>query len=205
MSSRTLTGITLIVGPIMMIAFFMAGPMGVALSDPSDLQALSSSLGNNVLWSEISLSLAVLGLLLRTVGINAIKNRMSGGSGYHIAELGFILILIGAAGELIEISLLIGIANNAASQGLVEALHAVSGAIGPTSVSCAFLGFAAVGLGILIQKNFHMLIALGAIVIGVIGTILPVANYESDLMIVPYLGLSLLLVTLGILVLRTKS
>ena len=203
MSSRTLTGITLIVGPIMMIAFFLVGPMGSA--DPSDPQSLSSSLGNNVLWSEISLSLAVLGLLLRTVGINAIKNRMSGGSGYHIAELGFILILIGAAGELIEISLLIGIANNAASLGLVEALHAVSGAIGPTSVSCAFLGFATIGLAILIQKNFHMLIALGAIVIGVIGTILPVANYESDLMIVPYLGLSLLLVTLGILVLRTKS
>ena len=203
MSSRTLTGITLIVGPIMMIAFFLVGPMGSA--DPSDPQSLSSSLGNNVLWSEISLSLAVLGLLLRTVGINAIKNRMSGGSGYHIAELGFILILIGAAGELIEISLLIGIANNEASLGLVEALHAVSGAIGPTSVSCAFLGFATIGLAILIQKNFHMLIALGAIVIGVIGTILPVANYESDLMIVPYLGLSLLLVTLGILVLRTKS
>ena len=203
MSSRTLTGITLIVGPIMMIAFFLVGPMGSA--DPSDPQSLSSALGNNVLWSEISLSLAVLGLLLRTVGINAIKNRMSGGSGYHIAELGFILILIGAAGELIEISLLIGIANHAASQGLVEALHAVSGAIGPTSVSCAFLGFATIGLAILIQKNFHMLIALGAIVIGVIGTILPVANYESDLMIVPYLGLSLLLVTLGILVLRTKS
>ena len=59
MSARALTGITLIVGPIMMIAFFMAGPMGAALSDPSDLQALSSSLGNNVLWSEISLSLAV--------------------------------------------------------------------------------------------------------------------------------------------------
>ena len=55
MSARALTGITLIVGPIMMIAFFLAGPMGVALSDPSDLQALSSSLGNNVLWSEISL------------------------------------------------------------------------------------------------------------------------------------------------------
>ena len=42
MSARALTGITLIVGPIMMIAFFLAGPMGVALSDPSDLQALSS-------------------------------------------------------------------------------------------------------------------------------------------------------------------
>ena len=203
MSSRALTGILLIVGPIMMIAFFLAGPMGAA--DPSDLQALSSSLGNNVLWSEISLSLAVLGLLLRTVGINAIKNRMSGGSGYHIAELGFILILIGAAGELIEISLLIGIANNAASHGIVEALHAVSGAIGPTAVSCAFLGFATIGLAILVQKNFHKLIALGIIVVGVIGTILPVANYESDLMIVPYLGLSLLLVTLGILVLRTKD
>ncbi|MEC9308134.1 MAG: hypothetical protein VX966_01320 [Chloroflexota bacterium] len=203
MSSRALTGITLIVGPIMMIAFFLAGPMGAA--DPSDLQALSSSLGNNVLWSEISLSLAILGLLLRTVGINGIKNMMSGGSGYHLADLGFIFILIGAAGELIEISLLIGIANNAASHGIVEALHAVSGAIGPTAVSCAFLGFATIGLAILIQKNFHMLIALGAIVIGIIGTILPVANYESDLMIIPYLGLSLLLVTLGILVLRAKD
>jgi hypothetical protein len=50
-----------------------------------------------------------------------------------------------------------------------------------------------------------MLIALGAIVIGVIGTILPVANYESDLMIVPYIGLSLILVILGILVLRAKD
>ena len=203
MSSRTLTGVLLIVGPIMMIAFFMAGPMGSA--DPSDPQALSSSLGSNVLWAEISLSLAVLGLLLRTVAINGIKNMMSGGSGYHLAELGFIFILIGAAGELIEISLLIGIANNAASQGLVEALHAVSQAIGPTAVSCAFLGFATIGLAILIQKNFHMLIALGAIVIGVIGTVLPVANYESELMVIPYLGLSLLLVTLGILVLRAKD
>ena len=203
MSSRTLTGVLLIVGPIMMIAFFLAGPMGSA--DPSDPQALSSSLGSNVLWSEISLSLAVLGLLLRTVAINRIKNMMSGGSGYHLAELGFIFILIGAAGELIEISLLIGIANNAASQGLVEALHAVSQAIGPTAVSCAFLGFATIGLAILIQKNFHMLIALGAIVIGVIGTVLPVASYESDLMIIPYLGLSLLLVTLGILVIRAKD
>ena len=63
----------------------------------------------------------------------------------------------------------------------------------------------AIGLGILIQKNFHMLIALGAIVIGVIGTILPIANYESDLMIVPYIGLSLILVILGILVLRAKD
>ncbi|MAZ59125.1 MAG: hypothetical protein CL753_01575 [Chloroflexi bacterium] len=204
MSSRTLTGITLIVGPIMMVAFFLAG-MGPALSDPSDLQALSSSLGNNVLWSEISLSLAVLGLLLRTVAINGVKNIMSGGSGHHLAELGFIFILIGAAGELIEISLLIGIANNAASQGIVEALHAVSGAIGPTAVSCGFLGFATIGLAILVQKNFHKLIALGVIVVGVIGTILPVANYESDLMMIPYMGLSLLLVTLGILVLRAKS
>jgi hypothetical protein len=208
MSSRSLAGKLLIFGPLLTLAAVLAGPIGPSV-DQGNAVAVLTALGKNVAWSQATLMLMGLGLALRTVGLAGIKDSMTGGSGYHYAQLGFLLILLGTAGELIEVALMAGAAEaaglGAAGMATGGSLWASSGAVGASSTILIFLGIAILGAAILIQKNFHVVIALGLILAGITGIVMPIIDYHSSLMAIPYVGGSVVVVVMGVLTVRNKS
>jgi hypothetical protein len=67
------------------------------------------------------------------------------------------------------------------------------------------LGFGIIGVGILVQKNFHTAIGALIVVVGVIGTILCAVDYTNQLMGGVYTLFMALSVTMGIITLRSQS
>ena len=221
MSSRTLTGLLLIIGPIAMIVGFAGWVLLAGSVDFSDTKAVIQLLGENVSGIRPFALLGTVGLLLALAGIGGIKNSMEGGSGHSIAGLGFLLMVIGLAGSVAETGLTLGTgeasskAAQAAAAGAAESaasasavassLYAASQAVGAAFTTLAFLGYGIVGCGILIQKNFHTVIGALIIVAGIVGIIVGSVDYQSPLMFISYLAYMILTLAMGVITVRSNS
>ena len=69
----------------------------------------------------------------------------------------------------------------------------------------AMLGFGLIGYGVLIQKNFHTVISALIIVAGVIGVVVASVDYQSQLMLVPYVAYPVLTLAMGIITVRSNN
>jgi len=78
-------------------------------------------------------------------------------------------------------------------------------AIGAISTAITGVGFALIGIGILQQKNFTPLVAGLMIVAGIVATAISLIDYESQLMMIGYLGMVASLVWLGASLLRQED
>ena len=232
MSSRTLTGLLLIIGPIAMIVGFSGWIVVLGDTDFSDTKAIIPALGDHVGGIKPFALVGTVGLLLALAGIGGVKNSMDGGPGHSIAGLGFLLMVIGMVGAVAETGLTLGtgeasstaakaaaaaaaaagtdgaagLAGDAATASAVAtSLWAASQAVGAALSAVAFLGFGIVGCGILIQKNFHTVIGALMIVGGIIGAIVACADYQSPLMFIPYVAYPVLTLAMGVITVRSKS
>ena len=208
MSSRTLTGLLLIVGPIVLLGGFIT--MGVSLGTNvnwGDDSEMIPALGENAGLVKAVIPVATLGMLMAAAGFAGLNHSMSGGSSAHYMRVGLLLYLIGTAVVVGESALNMGIAEAASDekQAVAEALFAAAGAIGSGGEATRFLGFAVMGASILTQKNLH--IALGAlmVVIGLIGVGTSIADYTSNIMMIGYAGASILTLASGVLVIKAKD
>ena len=222
MSSRTLTTWLLIAGPIVAIVGF--GGWGTVLGfdlDSSDSQAVITALAGNIDGVKPFAMLATLGYLSIIAGLAGVKSSMDGGSGHSIAGVGVLLLVIGAAGGVIEAGLQLATgeagsqAAQAAAAGAAEsaatlssvaaAAYAASSGIGAITTAFVMLGFGIIGAGILVQKNFHTAIGALIVVVGIIGTIVAAVDYTNQLMFGVYILFMLLCVAMGIITLRSQS
>jgi hypothetical protein len=208
MSSRTLTGLLLIVGPIVLFGSFIV--IGVCLGtdlDWGDASVAIPALGENAGFVKAIISVATLGMLMVAAGFAGLNDSMSGGSSAHYMRVGLLFYIIGAAVVIGESALTIGTAEAASdgNQAVAGTFFAASTAIGAVGEAIRFLGFAVMGASILVQKNLH--VALGAlmVVIGLIGVGMSMADYTSDFMLIGYAGAAILTLATGVLVIRAKN
>lgn len=207
MSSRMLTGSLLIIGPIVLILGFILIGANVSNLDWGDAQGTIGQLGENSGAVKTFLWIATLGTIMAAAGLVGLNQSMSGGSGAHYAMVGVVFYVIGTAVVLGEMALLIGTteAASAGHQSVAEALYNASQAIGAAGVAVFMLGLAVIGVGIFVQKNLHQILSVLIVIVGIIGTVGPLIDYSSDLMVVPYLGSVIVTVGAGVLFLKSEN
>jgi hypothetical protein len=206
MSTRMLTGLLLIIGPIVLLAGFITFAGSGVVNDWSDTAGTVAELGKNSGLVKTALSIVVLGMLGGAAGLAGLNHSMAGGSGAHYARLGLLLYVIGITIGIAEYTLLIGIAGAAGDgQAGAETLFTASQAIGAGATTIWFLGLAVIGISIFVQKNLHSILAALIVIVGVIGTVFGIIDYSSDLLIIPMLGSIVVTIATGALFLRSES
>ena len=68
-----------------------------------------------------------------------------------------------------------------------------------------FIGFLVIGIGILKQKNFNIIIAAVMVIAGIFTTAICVLDYSSQLIVIGYVGFCLATAALGISLLRSSE
>ena len=206
MSTRMLTGLLLIIGPIVLLAGYIGFIASGAVDDWSDTAGTVTELGKNPGLVKTALSIVVLGMLGGAAGLAGLNHSMAGGSGAHYARLGLLLYVIGITIGLAEYTLLIGIAGAAADgQAGAETLFTASQAIGAGAATIWFLGLGVIGISIFVQKNLHTILAALIVIVGVVGTVVTRYDYASELLIIPLLGSVLVTIATGALFLRSEN
>ncbi len=191
MNVRTLIGLMLIVGGVLNFGGWGAS---AALEDTS------------VGLTKLSLSIATLGMLILAAGFYGLVDSMDKGSGALYAKTGLLIFVIGTAVAIIEPALIIGAAeaNAAGNPALGETIDAVQMAIASAGVGIYFLGFAIIGIGILVQKNLNALIAAPMVVMGLFGAFMSIYDYESLLLLPSYASTLFLPLATGIVFIRSR-
>ena len=207
MSSRTLTGWMLILGPIVMWAGFMSIFPALGNVDWSDASEMLPVAGENAGLMKVGFSVAVLGMLVVAAGFSGLNHSMSDGSGAHYMRAGVLLYLMGATVVIGESALNIGMAEAASdgNQAVGGALYGAAHAIGSAGEATRFLGMAVIGFAIYTQKNLHRVLGCLMFLIGLVGVGLSVCVYQSDFMMIAYVGMTILIIATGILVVRAKE
>ena len=207
MTSRTLTGLLLIAGPIVLLAGIIPVFSSLGDVDWGDASELIPKAGENAGLLKAAIPVATLGMLIVAAGFAGLNHSMSRGASAHYMRVGLLFYIIGATVVVGESALNIGLAEAASDgkQAVAEALYAASGAIGSAGEAARFLGFALIGVSIFTQKNLH--VALGAlmVVIGLFGVGVAVSDYDSRIMGIGYIGGAILTLATGILVIRAKD
>nr|MCS5661591.1 hypothetical protein [Dehalococcoidia bacterium] len=80
MSTRMLTGLLLIIGPIVLLAGFIGFTGSGAVDDWSDTAGTVAELGKNSGVVKTALSIVVLGMLGGAAGLAGLSHSMAGGS-----------------------------------------------------------------------------------------------------------------------------
>ena len=207
LTSRKLTSILLILGPILMVTGVLILSIIVGISDWSDSQAAISSLVANLGLSKIGMFVMSLGMVMAGAGLGGVNASMAGGTGAQYARIGLFFLVVGLAVGLGESALTIG-AGQAASIGKVtisDALYAAAPSFGSFGMFFVMLGFSIFGLGILIQKNFNQIVAGVVIVVGIVGAVMSVINYQSDWIMIPYAGFMLVVICLGVSFIKDRQ
>ena len=191
MNVRTLIGLMLIIGGVLNFGGWGAS---AALEDTS------------VGLTKLSLSIATLGMLILAAGFYGLVDSMDKGSGALYAKTGLLIFVIGTAVAIIEPALIIGAAeaNAAGNPALGETIDAVQMAIASAGVGIYFLGFAIIGVGILMQKNLNTLIAGPMVVMGLFGAFMSIYDYESLLLLPSYASTLFLPLATGIVFIRSR-
>tara|TARA_Y100000817_G_C16726724_1_gene486104 strand:+ start:190 stop:819 length:630 start_codon:yes stop_codon:yes gene_type:complete len=208
LTSRSLTGWILTLGPIVTFTGFLGIVFTVLGGSTPDGSTESIKLmGENADLIEIGTLIGTFGLCLHAAGIALLNAQMKDGSGSQIMLVGTIIYVMGTAGFIIESALLSNAAEWGASGELLDGImfFNLAQAVGSWATFFTLIGFSIVGLAILIQKNFNMILAYAFIVIGLAGAIIAIVDYSSDLMIIGYLGNAILLVIAGILTIRSNE
>jgi hypothetical protein len=189
MDSRTLAGLLLISSPLLMVIFWLVlGP------DGADVIAIKYSYG-----------IGTLGLLFAVVGLSLIKDGMAGGPGFHYAQVGVLLMVLGVGAGIVESALEIVSAEAASPEHTALFAGAAQG-VGSLTTAISMLGLAVIGIAFLVQKNFHAILAALLTIVGIVGVATAATSYDNDdVMVVPYIGMMVLTLALGIVTIRRKA
>ena len=207
MDSRKITGLSMIIAPVVAILGWIG--MGIIVLDnasPSDPAKWMEELGANSDVVKFVMPLISVLFLIAIGGLNRIKNSMEGGEGHMMAGFGFLLVILGSAAQLGEVAFTVATAEAVnTNMSVAPAMLASGQAIGAISTAITAVGFGLIGVGILQQKNFTPLVAGLMIIAGIFATAMSLIDYESPLMTIGYLGMVASLVWLGASLLRQED
>ena len=233
MSNSKLSGLALLLPVLAMILWFIYGfgvLDGIGPDKPTEYIA---ALGANAAAAKYILCIATLMFLTAIGSLGYIKKTMEGGSGHYIVGFAWFLLILGAAGQIGETALTIAIAEAAesaiaaataaaaiaaagadptaamaaasTSSGVAASMYAGAQSIGAVGTGFAMIGFSLFGLGIFQQKNFSPIIAGLMAISGIFTLIICLIDYESQLMAIGYIGITLSFASMGISLLRSKE
>ena len=199
-SEKNIAAISLFLAPILMFLTFL-----ILISDvdgqQSDILAFTMVLGENS--SNIGTGMVIVTIFMGIMfsGFGYVRSTMAGGSGAGLANMGFFLIIGLFVAFLVENSLWAAAADSAATGMAAAAAAGDPNAAGPAGVSTGatlfvasqgigtigtiigFLGFILIGLSMIIQKNWNIIVAILLIITGLCGTVgTPIIGYDSDTM-----------------------
>lgn len=208
MDSRRITGLSMIIAPVVAILGWIV--MGLVVLDgasPDNPAKFISELGDNSEVVKYVFPLITILFLIGIGGLNRIKNSMEGGAGHMMAGFGFFLVVLGSAAQLGEVAFTVATAEaaNSGDMSVASTMHASGQAIGSISTVITMVGMGLIGIGILQQKNFTPFVAGLMIITGVFATAVSLIDYDNPLMIIGYLGAVASLVWLGIGILTQKN
>ena len=212
MNNQKLASLSLLVSPIILLLGWAV--LGVMLGfevNPHKPQLYIESLGENKNLVKIIFPLVSLFLLLLIGGVRFIKTSMDGGSGYFVVGFGLMIMVIAAAGLIAGAALQIGVADAASTtfaggwSQTAQTLFAAANSIGALATGAMFIGFALVGIGILVQKSFHSLICGLMVISGLYTAAISVVDYNNPLIAVGYIGFCLSCVALGVTLMRSSE
>ena len=208
MDTNRITGLALIICPVLaMIGYLSFGFIALNGTGPDDPQKWIGELGANSTGVKYLFPVMTLLFLIAIGAIGYIKNSMEGGHGHYLAGFGWFLIIIGAAGQLGETAFTVATAEAAhdANIAVASSMFAGAQAIGAITTAISMLGFALVGVGILQQKNFSPIVAGLMIITGIYTVAMCLIDYESQLIAIGYLGITVSFVGLGVGLLTKKK
>ena len=183
----------------------MLSPLGpISYSgDWSDTPAVLAAIGGNAEWGKYSFLAVSVGLLATGLGLLYLKQTISDSTWIN---LGSIIIIISLPGIIAESALIGGAAQAAslgqAGMGTAASLYGASQALGAASTAAFMFSLGIIGIGLYIKKSFNTVFTLLLAIVGIVGVILCLYDYDSILLIIPYLGTAILQIVLGILIIR---
>ena len=223
MDTRRMTALVLMIFPVVAFAGWFGFGLGVMGGVGPDTPAeYMAGMGENSATAKILLPIVTLLFTVAILlGFGSIKNSMAGGAGHYMASIGFLLIIIGSAGQLIGTGFTMGLAeayNNgtaAAAAGNAEMaatnfavasnMFASEQAVGAVITAMNMVGFILFAIGILQQKNFSPILAGLMIASGTYVLVFCFVDYASQLLSVGFLALVVCLVWLGASLLNQKK
>ena len=207
MTSRTMMGKLLIIGPIGIMASWFAWGGLIGVADQGDHAAMVAAVSQNAEITKWLLGLAALFMFLMVAGLAGLKNTMAGGPGSDYAAMGVLIVVMSAAFGLGEIALTIvaGDVGSAGNPAVATTVYLAGNGIGAISTAGLFLGFTAIGLGVYIQKNYNTIIACLLTASGLLGLGLALYDYGSQLIAIAFIAMTISVAAIGVSILRSSD
>ena len=215
-SEKNIAAISLFLAPILMFLTFLILLSGVNEAQ-SDILAYTMQLGENSSDVGIAMVIASIFMGIMFSGFGYVRSTMAGGSGAGLANMGFFLIIGLFVAFLVENSLWAAAADSAATGMAAAAAAGDPNAAGPAGVSTGatlfvasqgvgtigtitgFLGFILIGLSMIIQKNWNIIVAILLIITGLLGTVgTPIIGYDSDTMFIVWVSMMVTISVTGV-------
>ena len=212
MSNQKLASLSLLISPIMIFGgWSLLGAILGTEINPHKPQLYIESLGENRTLVKTIFPLITLFFLLLIGSLWFIRTSMKEGSGYFVSGFGLLLMVMAAPGLIVGTAFTIGVADAASTtfaggwSQTAQTLFAAAYSIGVLNTGVMFIGFSLIGLGILIQRNFHVLIAGAMVVSGIYTAAMSVIDYNNLLIAVGYIGFCLSCLALGMTLMRSRE
>ena len=200
MDPRILSGLLLIVGPIVTITFsFLIFP-----EDPSNINSTLKELSINPDLIGTAAIMSSFGFILSVYGFYIIKDKMSGGLGENYAKIAIFFLITSIPAKLVELGLISVAADTSAisfntTDKTAEILWIASQGVGTISTIIFSIGIFIFGIGILFQKNYTFIIPFLLIITGISGVLVPATiGYDSSNMLIIYILYSITAIITGI-------
>ena len=169
-SVNKLGGISLIVGPVLALIFYLIGPGGSLNGniDPSDAQAFIAELSSNTTFAVISAILVSLGLITLFHGVSVMARE----SGDALTGFGIKFILLAVVGWVASQGIFIAIANSSDAGTVYAAAQGVSS----ISAVNASIGFIALSLGLSNKDYVNTIFAYIVSIVSIVGLVAAVVG-----------------------------
>ena len=169
-SVNKLGGISLIVGPVLALIFYLIGPGGSLNGniDPSDAQAFIAELSSNTTFAVISAILVSLGLITLFHGVSVMARE----SGDALTGFGIKFILLAVVGWVASQGIFIAIANSSDAGTVYAAAQCVSS----ISAVNASIGFIALSLGLSNKDYVNTIFAYVVSIVSIVGLVAAVVG-----------------------------
>jgi len=203
MQSTKTIGWILVIGVILSLAGLL-NP--AATADWSNDAAVISALAGNVDLVAITFIISAVGQIIYIMGYSGIRENMADGLWKTKVQIGVMLALTSAVINVAWSGLMAGTGEAAslgqAGMGIAAALYASANSVSLAGNAISFIGFALIGIGMMMGKAINNIIALVIGVLGIFGLVLVMVDNNSTLLFIPFMGIFIMSLIIGIMKLR---
>ena len=203
MQSTKTIGWILVIGVILSLAGLL-NP--AATADWSNDAAVISALAGNVDLVAITFIISAVGQIIYIMGYSGIRENMADGLWKTKVQIGVMLALTSAVINVAWSGLMAGTGEAASlgqeGMGIAAALYASANSVSLAGNAISFIGFALIGIGMMMGKAINNIIALVIGVLGIFGLVLVMVDNNSTLLFIPFMGIFIMSLIIGIMKLR---